>query len=536
MIRYISVNYIMKKTITMKQLWISIMATMLMSMVGTKASAYDIAVKNADGKTIYYNYINNGTELMVTRDYYSGVVNIPETVTYMNRTRNVTAIGNSAFFGCDQLTSVTIPNSVTAIGNSAFMGCDQLTSMIIPNSVTTIGNSAFSECRSLTTVNIPNSMTSIVDFVFEGCSALTSISISNSVTSIGNYAFHGCSALSSLTIGNSVMTIGEYTFASCYNLTSVTIPNSVMTIGEYAFSECFGLISLTIGNSVTTIGNRAFYGCRGLTSVTIPNSVTSIGNYAFHGCNALTSVTIPNSVTTIGEYAFSGADIPTVISLIREPFVIFGKTSSGSTFSQNTFNNATLYVPKGTVDKYKATKGWKDFLFIEEGTGEGGITTPQKCKKPTIRYQNGKLTFNCETEGAVCHSTITDTDIKSYSDVEVLLSVTYNISVYATKAGYENSETATATLCWIDVDPKTEGIENGIAQMRANPVLIQANNGQITVIGAENGTNIATYSVSGQMVALEHSNGAETTLFTNLKRGEVAIVKIGEKSVKVVMQ
>ena len=96
------------------------------------ASAHDIEVKNADGVTIYYNYINDGTELAITfrgshfSDYsneYQGNVVIPEEVTYMNRTRKVTSIGNNAFRYCSGLTSVTIPNSVTSIGYNAFENC-----------------------------------------------------------------------------------------------------------------------------------------------------------------------------------------------------------------------------------------------------------------------------------------------------------------------------------------------------------------------------------------------------------------------------
>ena len=241
-------------------------------------------------------------------------------------------------------------------------------------------------------------------------------------------------------------------------------------------------------------------------------------------------------MTSIGSSAFDGVDIPTVVSLIENPFAITGKTSYYRTFSQNTFLNATLYVPKSTIEKYKATDGWKDFLFIEEGTGGGDTPTTQKCAKPTISYSNGKLTFTCETEGAVCQSTITDPDITSYSRNEVQLGVTYNISVYATKLGYENSETATATLCWIDQQPKTEGITNGIANVAAQAVLIQSEGGSIKVQGVDEGTQVNVYGINGTQAGSAISQSGAATINTNLQPGSVAIVKIGQKSVKVVIK
>ena len=331
----------------MNNKFIKILFTLLILMAGTKAFAYDIEVKNADGVTIYYNYINDSKELEVTyrdnnyvsynNENYDAVI-IPENVTFMDRTRKVTSIGDYAFAYCYGLTSVTIPNSVTSIGDGAF-----------------------SECYSLTSINIPNSVTSIGDYAFLYCPGLTSVTIPNSVTSIGDGAFAECYSLTSINIPNSVTSIGDGAFAECYSLTSINIPNSVKSIGNFAFRGC-SLTSITIPNSVTSIGDCAFEFCSGLTSVTIPNSVTSIGYSAFYNCFGLTSVTIPNSVTSIGDEAFAGADISTVISLITNPFRI-----EYETFSKNTFNNATLYVPKGTINKYKATEGWKDFANIVEG-------------------------------------------------------------------------------------------------------------------------------------------------------------------------
>jgi hypothetical protein len=262
--------------------------------------------------------------------------------------------------------------------------------------------------------------------------------------------------------------------------------------------------------------------------------VKNIGDGAFEGCQHLTSITIPNSVTSIGKYAFNDVDLSVVVSKIENPFEI------KLVFTTNTLNNATLYVPVGTKEKYKATEGWKDFLFIEEGDGPngGGGDTPEtkKCATPTIGYQNGKLTFNCDTEGATCQYTITDSDIKSGSSNEVQLGVTYNISVYATKSGYDNSETANATLCWIDVDPKTEGIVNGVASVRAAAVLIQSNGSAFTVSGADDGTPINVYSVNGSQAGSAISQNGSASINTSLQPGSIAIVKVGEKSVKVLMK
>ena len=584
----------------MKKLFLSTLLLLLPLL----ASAYDFEAKNADDVTIYYNIINEGTELEVTSgNGYSGDINIPEKVTYNGNPLPVTTIGSSAFENCSGLTSVTIPNSVTTIGDCAFYASEDLTSVNIPNSVTTIGHSTFHYCYKLSSVTIPNSVTSIGDGAFGYCTSLTSVTIPqsvttigyaafgwcpsltsvnvesgntvydsrdncnaiietatntliqgsnttiipNSVTDIGVWAFRGCSNLTSVTIPNSVNGIAEYGFAECSSLTSLTIPNSITNISLGAFYFCSGLTSLTIPNSVTNIETNAFNGCSGLTSVDIPNSVTRIGDYSFSNCTGLTSVTIPNSVTTFGDHAFVGCtnltsvtigksvssigteafaectNLTSVTSRMKDPCPIDSKC-----FPADVYTNATLYVPQGTSDIYtKVDMGyWRKFDIIEEF---------EACATPTIGYGNKKLTFSCDTEDVEYHCTITDADIKSYVAGSIDLSATYQISVYATKEGYEDSDEATATLVWMSA--QMEGAEPIVTPANAPaesvPVLISSRDGKLTVKSELEGQPVAVYTIDGKALGSAQVKGGQAVIATHLTKGTIVVVKVGDRSVKI---
>ena len=227
---------------------------------------------------------------------------------------DITAIGQYAFYGCDNLKSVTIPEGVTSIGNSAFYDCRYLKNLTIPDSVTSIGNYAFHGCSSAANITIPDGITTINDGTFFDCASLTSITIPDSVTSIGRYAFSSCNSLSSVVIPDTITFINDYAFSSCYSLDSIVIPDSVTSIGRNAFSGCTKLTSITIPDSVTSIGDSAFNNCA-MTGIAIPDSVTSIGKNAFSGCTKLTSISIPKSVTTISEGMFSVCSALTSITI-----------------------------------------------------------------------------------------------------------------------------------------------------------------------------------------------------------------------------
>lgn len=232
----------------------------------------------------------------------------------------VTSIGGYAFEDCNNLVSVTIPDSVTNIGSHAFDGCGGLISIRMPNSLTNMGAGAFVSCSSLANITIPNGVTSIGYATFWGCSSLESITIPDGVTNIGKNAFMSCSSLISINIPSSVTDIVDHAFYGCSSLESIKISNGVTSIGELAFYCCSSLKNVYITDLeawcnidfANSDSNPLYYGgelyLNGnlLTEITIPDSVTSIGNYAFWGCNSVKSITIPDSVTSIGDLAFYG--------------------------------------------------------------------------------------------------------------------------------------------------------------------------------------------------------------------------------------
>lgn len=273
-----------------------------------------------------------------------------------------------------------------------------------------------------------------------------------------------------------------------------------------------------------------YYHCS-LTSVTIPNSVTSICNSSFEGCG-LTSVTIPSSVRNIESNAFADCNLKNVYCYM-ESIPSTGTLAFGESTAYITF-----HVPACSISDYQNIAPWSEFGNIVALSSGDEEPTVKKCATPTISYTKGKLSFKCATNGASYVTTITDTDIKTHNGNEIDLTVTYNISVYATAAGFKDSDAATATLCWIDSNPKTEGITNSVAKVEARPTLIQSSNGVLTITSEGNTevTPIKVYNTAGQMKGSSSMTNGMATLDSNMDSGEIAIVKIGEKSVKIVVK
>ena len=158
----------------------------------------------------------------------------------------MTAIGNYAFFANSFLSGdLTIPNSISQIGDYAFGGCTNLTSVTIPNSVTSIGDYAFQTCYGLTSVTLPHSITAISPI---------SITIPSSVTSIGNYAFSNCSSLTDVTCyAITPPTCGSRTFSTY----SATLHVPATSLAAYFIAPYWSNFEDIIGDGEDPTGSIA---------------------------------------------------------------------------------------------------------------------------------------------------------------------------------------------------------------------------------------------------------------------------------------
>lgn len=270
----------------------------------------------------------------------SGEIVIPDTLGGYP----VVSIGFYAFKDCNEITSVTIPESVRVINEGGFRDCKGLTTVTLSESLKTIRASAFSGCTNLTDITIPEGVTNIERAAFVDCAGLTSVTISGSVTSIGDLAFGRCTALTNINVvesnPNYASTDGvlfnkdKTTLILCpigNERTEYTIPDGVTNISCDAFYGCSGLTTISIPNSLTNISENAFYNCTSLTDIAIPGSVKNIGEQAFFNCNNLSGVTIESGVTSINYRAFSGC-------LKLENIII---PDSVTSIGNNTFSSCT---------------------------------------------------------------------------------------------------------------------------------------------------------------------------------------------------
>lgn len=268
--------------------------------------AYDFKVNG-----LCYIIKKNAEEVIVTSsDYgdYSGDIIIPSSVTYNGKSYPVTGINEDAFYGCDNLTSISIPESVTEIGHYAFSDCISLKKVTIHKYLKTLGQESFRDCDNLESVewNAINCQISIKTLAeaspFKDCKKLKTFTFGEQVEIIPKNLCLGLEALTSITIPETITSVGRNAFGACSGLESV-IWNAKACKTEYFYPPFSNgndhIKTFTFGNNVEIIPYGICYNMRGLSIINIPESVKSIEGTAFSGCTGLTSITIPESVKDI---------------------------------------------------------------------------------------------------------------------------------------------------------------------------------------------------------------------------------------------
>ena len=322
---------------------------------------------------IYYDFNSFKKTATVTyqgseynTDYYSGVVTIPETVTYRNDEYQVTAIGNYAFANSTKLTKVNFAgNSVVTIGGSAFRNCPALTEVNIPLSVTKIGSYAFYACKSLTSIVIPESVETVDQGLFEYCTNLWSVDLSDKVEYLGDYTFQFCENLHDVKLPANLKAINNSLFSNCKNLAAISIPSKVLKIGEYAFRDCESLSKITFeGTSIAEIEKNAFINCVSLRTIKLPEGLTKVGLSAFSGCSQLQTIWLPSTLNSLAGLVFASCPMVSEIysMAVNPPQIVISSSGVNNSF-WGVDAETPVYVPCGSEEWYR--NEWTCFTNIQ---------------------------------------------------------------------------------------------------------------------------------------------------------------------------
>jgi hypothetical protein len=283
---------------------------------------------------------------------------------------------NSPFRDNTTLRAVTMVEKETEITDYEFSGCTNLREFIIPNTVTMLGQYAFSGCSLLEKVHIGSGVKKVNQYAFNNCTSLDTILIPRTVTSIEDYAFKGCNAMKTVVIDDrsTVLNLGSNgsnpLFYDC-PLDSVYIGGDIVyptvnTSGYSPFYRNTSLRSVHITDQETEISPNEFYGCTNLSRVAIGDGVTTIGNWAFSGCFNLDYFAFGTQVETIGSEAFSDCTGVTQI-ISRAP--VPPACGSQALDDINKWD-CELTVPETSILAYQAANQWKEFFFINGGSGD----------------------------------------------------------------------------------------------------------------------------------------------------------------------
>lgn len=250
--------------------------------------------------------------------YTPGYLTYKEKILCVEIEDGVTSVGSRAFWGCENLTAVTLGRDIQKINWGAFRECTKLRSINIPNKVREIGDTAFFECSGLQNITLPYGVTMIGCDAFLGCSNLQNVILPETISGELDAVFSDCTNLETINIPEGVTKL-RYTFNNCRSLKKIKIPSSVEKLELGVFDNCTSLIQIDVAE-----GNTAYYSIDGVmfqrnpnrllwypigrtdTIYRIPDGTEVIGNNlngkGFCGSVNIEKVILPNSLTTFSIF------------------------------------------------------------------------------------------------------------------------------------------------------------------------------------------------------------------------------------------
>ncbi len=194
-------------------------------------TAYAQSESTADG---FVYEVKNGEVVIIDYTGEAEELTIPATIDEFP----VTEIGSYAFSGCEELLSVTIPDTIDYLSEGMFSGCSSLRSVSLPHTIESIDNVAFFGCASLEEINLPTTITSIEIGAFYGCSSLSEITLPPDLSVLKDWVFYSCTGLESIILPNNLREIGTEAFADCTSLRRILIPSGAEDISDDTFMGC----------------------------------------------------------------------------------------------------------------------------------------------------------------------------------------------------------------------------------------------------------------------------------------------------------